>query len=366
MIKPSAGTGFAPPEELAERVAGAAVAALDLFSIHLGHRLGYYRALADDGPGTPADLARRTGTAERYAREWLEQQAVTGFLACDAPEADAERRAYRLPDGYAEAFLNPDSPCSVVGIARVVAGMLAPLNEVVAAYRSGGGVPYAAYGPDLRAGMADLSRPVFASQIGRVWLPALPDVHARLLAAPPARVADVGMGEGWSSIALARACPEARVDGFDLDPASVAAARDNAAAAGVADRVRFAVRDVADPALAGQYDLATAFDCVHDMADPVAALRAMRRLVAGRGPVLVGDSSVPEGFAPPGDANERLSYGFSLFHCLPVGMSEQPSVATGAPMRPSLFRRYAEAAGFRRVEELLVDEFGVRLYRLDG
>ena len=366
MSEPSAGAVFPPPEAVAERVVEAAVGALDLFSIHLGHQLGYYRSLADDGPAAPVDLARRTGTAERYAREWLEQQAVTGFLACDDPDAAADRRVYRLPEGYADVFVNPDSPSSVAGVAHVVAGMLSPLAEVVAAHRSGRGVPYAAYGPDLRAGMAEVSRPVFANQLGRVWLPALPDVHARLLAPPPARVADIGVGEGWSSIALARACPEVHVDGFDLDPASIAAARENADAAGIADRVRFEVRDVDDPALAGRYDLATAFDCVHDMADPVSVLRAMGRLVAGRGPVLVGDSSVPDAFAPPGDANERLSYGFSLFHCLPVGMSEQPSVATGGPMRPSVFRRYAEAAGFRRVTELLVDEFGVRLYRLDG
>ena len=171
--------------------------------------------------------------------------------------------------------------------------------------------------------------------------------HRSTLAAdPPARVADIGMGQGWSSIALARGFPTIHVDGFDLDEASVAAAQANAREAGVDDRVTFQVRDAGDPELAGAYDLALAVECVHDMSDPVSVLRAMRRLVGEGGTVLIVDERVPDTFAPNGDAVERMMYGFSVLHCLPVGMVETPSAETGTVMRRPTFHRYAQEAGF--------------------
>jgi cyclopropane fatty-acyl-phospholipid synthase-like methyltransferase len=174
------------------------------------------------------------------------------------------------------------------------------------------------------------------------------------------------MGQGWSSIALARAYPEARIDGFDLDEASVAAARENVRAAGVDDRVTMHARDAGDPDLAGQYDFALAVECVHDMSDPVAVLGAMRRLVGSGGTVLIVDERVPDAFATNGDDVERMMYGFSVLHCLPVGMVDKPSAETGAAMRRPTFRRYAEQAGFSRVDELPVEHDTFRFYRLRG
>ena len=194
----------------------------------------------------------------------------------------------------------------------------------------------------------------------------MPDVHARLQADPPARVADIGMGQGWSSIAIARGYPTVHVDGFDLDAASVTAAQANAAAAGVADRVTFQVRDAGDPSLAGQYDFALAIECIHDMANPVAVLGAMRRLVGQGGTVLVVDEKVADRFTAPGDDVERFMYGFSIFHCLPVGLVEQPSAGTGTVMRESTMRRYAEDAGFQQVETLPIAHDFFRFYRLNA
>jgi ubiquinone/menaquinone biosynthesis C-methylase UbiE len=194
----------------------------------------------------------------------------------------------------------------------------------------------------------------------------MPDIDARLRADPPARIADIGMGQAWSSIALARAYPQARIDGFDLDEASVAAAQENVRAAGVEDRVTMYARDAGDPELAGQYDFALAVECVHDMADPVAVLSAMRRLVGPIGTVLIVDERVPDAFAPNGDDVERVYYGFSVLHCLPVGMADRPSVETGAVMRRPTFRRYAEQAGFSQVDELPVEHDAFRFYRLTG
>ena len=143
----------------------------------------------------------------------------------------------------------------------------------------------------------------------------MPDIEARLRDGRPARIADIGMGAGWSSIAFAKAYPNAIVDGFDLDEASVAWANQNARDEGVADRVTFHVRDAGDPALAGQYDLATAFECIHDMWNPVATLNAMLRLVGPRGTALVMDERVDDEFSAPGDEIHRLMYGFSFLHC---------------------------------------------------
>lgn len=357
---PTAGS----PDALAERLFGALIGAMDLFSVYLGDRLGFYRALAEGGPATSGELAARTGTAERYAREWLEQQAVTGILAVDDPAAGTVERTYRLPDGYADILVNPDSLSTMTPMAQIFAGCVKPLPDLLEAFRSGGGVPFADYGADLAEGQAGSTRPLFRHLMAQEWLPAIPDVHTRLQSGPPARVADIGMGLGWSSIAIAKGYPNVRVDGFDLDEASVHAARANAEAEGVADRVSFQVRDAGDPALAGRYDLALAFECVHDMSDPVGVLAAMRRLVGDGGTVLIADERVADQFTAPGDEVERMMYGFSLLHCLPVGLVDQPSAATGTVMRQDTLRRYAKDAGFRSVEVLPIEHDFYRFYRL--
>ncbi|MDP9357445.1 MAG: methyltransferase domain-containing protein [Chloroflexota bacterium] len=355
---------LAAPDALAARLFDATLGAMDLFAVYLGYRLGYYRALAEGGPATSGELAQRTGTAERYAREWLEQQAVTGMLDCDNAEAEGGERRFRLPAGYEAVLVDPDSLTAMAPIAQILAGCVKPLPAILDAFRSGGGVPYADYGVDLHEGQAGSTRPQFRHLLAQEWLPAMPDVHARLSADPPARVADIGMGLGWSSIAIARAYPSVRVDGFDLDEASVQAASANAAEAGVADRVSFHIRDAGDADLAGRYDFALAVECIHDMPNPVQVLGAMRRLVGDGGTVLIVDEKVADRFMAPGDDVERYMYGFSILHCLPVGMVEQPSAATGTVMRAATLRRYAQEAGFQAVETLPIEHDYFRFYRL--
>jgi cyclopropane fatty-acyl-phospholipid synthase-like methyltransferase len=235
---------------------------------------------------------------------------------------------------------------------------------LVDAYRTGAGVPFADYGPDLREGQAAINRPAFLGELSQKWVPAMPDVHARLQAQPSARIADFGCGFGWSSIGLGQGYPQAQVDGYDLDEPSIAQANALAAERGLADRVRFHVRDAGDPALAGQYDLVTAFECVHDMSNPVAALRVMRALTAPGGAVLVVDERVGDEFTAQGNDVEWMMYGWSILHCLPVGLADQPSAATGTVMRISTLQRYATEAGFSRVEVLPIENFFFRFYRL--
>ena len=352
-------------DALVGRLFEAAISTMEVFSIYLGDQLGFYQALAD-GTRNSAELAAATGTHERYAREWLEQQAAAGILSVFDVEADAAERRYSLPAAYREVFLESDSLSYLGGLLRLVVGVTRPLPAVIEAFHTGGGVPYADYGRDTVEGIAAMNRPMFINQLGSEWLPAVADVHARLQADPPARVADVGCGTGWSSIAIARAYPEVRVDGFDLDETSIALARRNAEAAGLADRVTFQVRDAADPTLAGRYDLVTAFETIHDMARPPESLRAMRGLAGEGGAVIVADERVGETFAAPGDDIERLNYAFSVIHCLPATMAERGPVetATGTVMRPPTLRRYAQEAGFRDVEILPIEHDFWRFYRL--
>ncbi len=358
----------AAPEQrdaLVGRLFEAAIATMDVFCVYVGDRLGLYAGLADLGRATSAELAERTGTNERYVREWLEQQVATGILEVEGTAAEATARRYALPGAYHEVFLDRSSLNCLAPLLRLTVGVTKPLPALLQAFRTDGGVPYPDYGVDTLEGIAEMNRPMFLNQLGTEWLPAIPDVHARLLADPPARVADVGCGTGWSSIAMARAYPKAEVHGFDLDEASIALARRNAMAEGLTDRVTFAVRDAADPDLAGGYELATAFETIHDMAKPVEALRAMRGLVKESGAVIVADEKVGEAFSAPGDDVERLNYGFSVLHCLPVGLAERPSAGTGTVMRPPILRRYAAEAGFSGVEVLPIEHDFWRFYRLN-
>lgn len=343
-------------DALVERLFEAVLGFNDLHAIYLGDRLGLYRALAD-GAETSAEVARTTGTDERYVREWLEQQAVTGIL-------EVEDHRFRIPSGHDEVLLDRDSVNYMAAFARMMVGIVKPLPELVEAFRTGAGVPYSTYGADFVEGQGDMNRTQFINLLASEWLPAMPDVDERLRADPPARVADVACGTGWSSIAIARAYPKARVDGFDLDPASIQLARAAAEQEGVADRVDFQIRDAADPELADTYDLVTVFEAIHDMAKPVDALRAIRGLLAADGVALVADERVADEFTAPGDDVERVMYGWSVLHCLPVGRVEQPSAETGTAMRASTFTRYADEAGFERVEVLPIDHDFWRFYRL--
>lgn len=346
-------------DAFAERLLNATIAAFDVFSVYLGEKLGFYRSL-QDSPATVNELAQRSGCAERYVQEWLEQQAVTGIL--DVDESGGARR-FSLSPEHAEVLLDRDSLNYVAPIVQLQVGAVSPLPALLEAYRTGRGVPYADYGLDLRDGQADINRPAFLQQLPGEWIPSMPDIEARLRQ-PDARVADIGCGGGWSSIGIAKAFPSAAVDAFDLDPASVELARANVAEAGVAERVTISLRDAADPALSGQYDLVLILEALHDMARPVEALRAAKALAREGGAVLLVDERVAESFTAPGDDIERLMYGWSIMHCLPAGMAKQPSAATGTMLREPQARAYAEGAGFSYVEVLPVEHLFFRLYRL--
>jgi ubiquinone/menaquinone biosynthesis C-methylase UbiE len=342
------------PATFVDRLLESFVATADVFSIYLGYRLGWYDALAKDGPASAEELATRTATNERYALEWLEQQAASGILTVDDARAEARARVYGIPPAVAAALTDREDPSFVAPLAQIFAAMTRQSDKLVDAYRSGKGVSWAEFGDEMRAAQGDQNRVFFLTALARDVFPAIPELHERLQSDPPARVADLACGVGWSSIAIARAYPKLQVDGYDLDAPSIAMATRNLAVTGVEQRVRFEARDAADPSLRGQYDLVLIVEALHDLARPVEVLRTARRLLNASGKVIVIDENTGESFAAPGPF-DRLFYGFSLFCCLPDAMSQEPSAATGTVMRPSTLRAYAKAAGFRDVMQVPVD-----------
>jgi SAM-dependent methyltransferase len=350
-------------ERLAERLIENATQALDLLSVHIGLELGLYAAL--DGAATEDQLASRAGVAPRYVREWLEHQAASGFLSCDDPSRPAPERVYRLPSGYAEVLLDADSPYYTGPLATMLAGVARALPLLPDAYRTGGGVPYRAFGAEIRRGIAALNRPGFIHDLAGTWLPTMPDVVDRLCSASAARVVDLGCGEGASTIALGRAYPRIRVLGVDLDADSIEAARTAAAATGVADRVEFETADAARLADRGPFHLATIFEALHDMGDPVGVLRQMRGALADGGVLFVADELVADEFRPAADRVERLQYGFSVLHCLPATMAEDPVEAAGTALRAPTVERWAAEAGFSRFTRLPIEHEFWQFYRMD-
>jgi 2-polyprenyl-3-methyl-5-hydroxy-6-metoxy-1,4-benzoquinol methylase len=346
----------------ADRLFGSMLGYFDVLSIDLGLRLGLYRALADGGAATSEDLAQRAGIAERYTREWLEQQATRQIVRADLT---AEPPRFSLPPGHAEVLLDRDSLAYMGASVAQQLTLAGVLDRLIEAYRTGSGVPYEAYGEASVQAQGAGNRPTFLTTLPNEWLPAIADVDARLRSGPT-RILDVGCGTGWSSIAMAKRYPQATVDGIDPDITSIEHARKNAAETGVGDRVRFHAKSGAqlDGMREDPYDFATAFECVHDMARPVEVLGAVRRVLPDDGAMLVVDERTRERFTGEPDDLEAYLYGWSILDCLPGGMYDQPSEGTGTVMRPSTLGRYAELAGFSGFEVLPIDHEMFRLYLL--
>ncbi len=345
---------------LEQRVLDATTGALELFGIYLGTRLGLY-AVLHERPGRTADeVAAAAGVAPRYAQEWLEQQAVAGVLAVDDVTADAATRRYSLPEAHVGVVLDPVALDHLAPLSRMVVGIASVLDDVVTAYRTGGGVPYASYGPDFRAGQGGINRPAFSSALVEEWLPALGSAAERL--AGGGRVADLGCGQGWSTIAVARAYPKAEVWGFDLDPASVTDARSNAETHKAV--ARFEVSDAAGVAARGPFDVVLLLEALHDLARPGEVLAAARAALAADGALLIADEAVAPEFTAPGDDLERMMYGWSISHCLPAAMADQPSAATGTAIREDTVRKLAAEAGFGHTDVLDLDGGFFRIYAL--
>jgi precorrin-6B methylase 2 len=314
---------------LGERLFQDALGALELYTVYLGERLGLYGALAEWGPATSSELAERTGTVERYVREWLEHHAASGLVEVEDASLEPLVRRYRLPPEYIPVLADPDDVRyeAYKGVEIVRGGR--PLPQLVEAFRTGDAPPPLPWEPE---GRAEFNRARFLNLLGKEWLPAITDIDERLRAEPPARIADLACGTGWSSIAIALAYPSVLVNGFDLDEDAIAAARENAEAAGVADRVTFSVNDASGLPGSGRYDLVTLIEALHDMTRPVEVLRAAREMLSDDGALVVVDELVEDEFTAPASDLERAQYGWSVVSCLPGAMGD-PETATSSSCR---------------------------------
>jgi 2-polyprenyl-3-methyl-5-hydroxy-6-metoxy-1,4-benzoquinol methylase len=352
---------------LVERLFVGGIAALEALSIHVGTQLGLYQLLHERGPLTAADVARGAGIHERYAREWLEQQAVAELIDVEDPTKPADQRRYAVTDVQAAVLVDETSLAYLAPVGGFLVSFSNVMPKLLDAYRTGGGVPYGDYGTEMREAQAAFNRPGYQSLLAGEWLAnGVPDVHQRLSSANGAAILDIGCGLGWSTIALAEGYPHATVVGVDLDEPSIEAARKHAKERGVDDRVTFVTADAADPSFAGRFDAVFIFEALHDLSRPVDVLRAMRTARAEGGAVIVMDERVADSFGAVGDPVERFMYAASVLHCLPAGMAEQPSAGTGTVMRADTVRRYATDAGFTNVEVLPIEHDFFRFYRLES
>jgi SAM-dependent methyltransferase len=352
-----------PVEEMVGRLFIEGVGTMHVMSVYLGVKLGLFRALAEGGPQTATQLAEATGLDPWYVREWLQGETVAGLVTADAD--DLWTATFTAAEGVRETLVEETSPAYLGGLPFAASAVGRVLPDLVEAFQTGSGVPYTRYGPEAVDAQAALNRPAFVNELAARWLPAIPDVLARLQEPEnPARVADVGCGVGWASIELAKAFPHIHVDGYDADEVSISRARRNAADAGVNDRVRFEVVD----AKAGgygdnRYDLILFFECLHDMGRPVEALAQARDALAEGGTVIVMDERVGEEIQV-GDPTESFFASASVLWCLPQSRVEPDCQAPGTVMRPDMLGEIASHAGWGGFEILPIEHPFWRFYRL--
>jgi SAM-dependent methyltransferase len=317
----------------------------------MGDKLGWYRAMAGAGPLTPADVASRTGTAERYVREWLNAQAAGGFV-----EYDPDSGRYTLPPEQTVALTDDTSPAFLPGFFQIALGSVLDSAAITDAARTGEGFGWHEHVGDVHEGCERFFRPGYNAHLVAEWLPALDGVVARLQ--DGARVADVGCGHGASTVLMAEAFPASTFSGFDYHEGSIATARSRAAEAGVTDRVQFETSSAA--AYPGHgYDLVTTFDSLHDMGDPVGAARHVRDTLAPDGTWLIVEPAagdrVEQNLNPVG----RAYYAFSTLLCTPSSLSQEVGLALGAQAGEARIRDVVTTAGFRRFRRVAETPFNI-------
>lgn len=328
-------------------------AAMSAVLVVIGDKLGLYRAMAQSGPLTPAELAQRTETAARYVREWLNAQAAGGYVSYDANTGK-----YALPPEQAAALADPDSPAFVPGLFQVTAAMWAGESKMSANFRTGAGLEWAHQHPCLFEGTERFFRSGYIANLIDHWLPALDGVVDKLHAG--AKVADVGCGLGASTILMAKAFPRSRFYGFDYHAASIEAARQRAQAAGVADRVRFDVAKSTEFPGEG-YDLIAHFDCLHDMEDPSGAAKHARRAIARDGTWLVVEPFAEDRPEHNHNGVGRVFYSASTMLCVPHSLAHR-GPALGAQAGEARLREViVNAGGFSRLRRATQTPFNLVL-----
>ncbi len=313
-------------------------ATLHAACVRIGDQLGLYKALHSGGPQTPAELAKRTGTVERYVREWLNSQAAGGYITYDR-----STRKYSLTEEQAFILADENSPAFLPGAFQAALAVTRIVPRMIEAFRTGEGVGWHEHDAELFTGTERFFRPGYAAHLVESWIPSLTGIENRLK--DGARVADVGCGHGASTILMANAYPQSTFVGFDYHAGSIDTARKRAEHAGVGDRVKFEVAKAKDYT-GRDYDLVAFFDCLHDMGDPVGAAAHVRETLAPGGSWMIvepfASDSADENFNPVG----RIFYAVSTLCCTPASMAQEVGLALGAQAGEKRIRDVANSGGF--------------------
>jgi len=326
-------------------------ATLNAALVVMGDKLGLYRALAGAGPLTPAELAERTGTAERYVREWLNAQAAGDFVSYDP---DTGR--YTLPPEQTVALTDPTSPAYLPGFFQIALGSVLDSPRITQAARSGAGFGWGEHGDDVLDGCERFFRPGYNANLMSAWLPALDGVTQKLELG--GRVADVGCGHGSSTILMAQAFPNSTFTGSDYHGGSIETARQRADEAGVGDRVRFETAPASSYSGEG-YDLVTMFDCLHDMGDPVGAARHVHGTLRPEGTWMIVEPNAADRVEGNLNPVGRAYYAFSTLLCTPASLSQEVGLALGAQAGEARIRDVVTAGGFTRFRRVAETPFNI-------
>jgi 2-polyprenyl-3-methyl-5-hydroxy-6-metoxy-1,4-benzoquinol methylase len=343
-------------EAFVHKVLGDTSAALTTTLAVLGDRLGLFKDLAAHGPATSEELASRMGINERYAREWLGGMASAGYL-----EYEPTSRRFMLPPEHAPALAQEGGPVFFGGVYQMMTGMSGVLDRLTAAFRAGGGVPQSAYHDDMWDGMERFSINWFENLLTQQWIPAMPDVQAKLERG--AQVADVGCGRGRALIKLAQAFPIARYIGYDGFGPTIERAMANARAAGVADRVRFEQRDVSK-GLPEQYDVITTFDVVHDAVDPVGLLRTIRQGLRPHGVYVCLDINCSDKLEENNGPLGAMFHGFSVLYCMTTSLAGGGMGLGTLGFHEPKVRELCAEAGFSNVRRVPLENPFNNLYEI--
>ena len=324
-------------------LAGGSASALAI----IGDRLGLFRALDEGGPASSAELAARAGVAERYVREWLYGLHAAGYL-----ELDRERRSFSLPAEHAEVLAREGAPFFLVGSAQVWRGGLAVLDRLTEAFRSGGGVPQAAYPDDMTEALRRNSAPWFEHQLLQQWIPAVDGLRAKLEAG--VRCADVGCGAGHAVIKLARQFPRSTFVGYDAFEGAIDQARRAAQHEQLGERVRFELIDAAS-GIPERYDVISTFDVVHDVVDPPSLLRAIKHGLEPDGTYLMLEWRCADDPAENVGPFYTALYGTSLMYCMTTSLAHGGAGLGICGCPPAKVRQLCAEASFTSVREVPID-----------
>jgi 2-polyprenyl-3-methyl-5-hydroxy-6-metoxy-1,4-benzoquinol methylase len=343
-------------EAFVGRALGDLSGAMTTLSCALGDRLGLFKALEADGPVSSEDLAARLGLNERYVREWLLAMTAAGYV-----DYDPNEQRFSLPAEHAPVLAHEAGPVFFGGVYQELVGSLAALDRVTDAFRGGGGTPQEAYSSDLWEGMERFTAGWFENLLLSEWLPAVPEVRAKL--EQGAKVADVGCGAGRALIKLADAFPNSNCSGYDAFAGQLDRARRNAASAGHGDRITFERRDVAAEGLPERFDVITTFDVVHDAVDPLALLKAIRAGLEPGGTYLLLEINCADHAHQNQGPIAQVFYGFSLLYCMTSSLAHDGAGLGTCGLPESSIRALAAEAGFGAVTRVAENPFNV-LYAL--